>query len=133
VVKHLKIMCADTLGRYGLLSLALIATPAVFAESLADPTRPPASLAAPQGNASVPVGGPILQSVLISPGRMVAIISGQTVKLDEKFGEATVIKIAENEVVLRNGKDLQTLKLFPGVEKRVASGRVATHLNRGRQ
>lgn len=96
----------------------------VFAENLPDPTRPPATAAdsgTQQGN-SMPEAGPELQSVLISPKRKVAIISGQSVMLGEKFGEARVIKITENEVVLRNGQDVQVLKLFPGIQKKIRPG-----------
>ena len=52
-----------------------------------------------------------------------AMISGQMVKVGDRVGEARVIKISETEVVLRNGKELETLKLFPGVEKRRNPGR----------
>lgn len=99
---------------------------AASAQVLKDPTRPPASHGA-SGNdgatGAAPVSVPVLQSVLISPGRMVAIISGQTVKLGDQIGDARVIKITETEVVLRNGKDLQTLKLFPNIEKKASNGR----------
>jgi MSHA biogenesis protein MshK len=106
----------------GFLLLMFAAAPVNFAESFADPTRPPASLGVAQDGAiSAPAPGPVLQSVLISPGRMVAVISGKTVSIGEKFGEARVIKITETEVQLRNGTDLQTLKLFPGIEKRLTS------------
>lgn len=109
----------------GFLLLMLAATPVSFAETFLDPTRPPASLGLAAGPIS-PASGPVLQSVLISPGRMLAIISGQTVRLGEKFGEARVVKITESEVLLRSGKDLQTLKLFPGIEKRLNSSRADT-------
>src|SRR5450759_1304523 len=108
----------------GFLLLVYAATPVSFAENFLDPTRPPASLGlAQEGTVSPPAAGPVLQSVLISPGRMVAIISGKTVRLGEKFGEARVVKITESEVVLRSGTDSQTLKLFPRIEKRLTSSR----------
>ena len=110
----------------GFLLLMLAAMPVSFAQSFLDPTRPPASLGLAAGTISAPASGPVLQSVLISPGRMVAIISGKTVSLGEKFGEARVVKITESEVVLRSGTDLQTLKLFPGIEKRLISSRADT-------
>lgn len=92
------------------------------AETLSDPTRPPASLGVvEQGGGATVAAGPVLQSVLISPGRRVAVISGQNVKLGEKFGDARVVRITESEVVLKNGKDTQTLRLFPDVEKRRVS------------
>lgn len=112
--------------RVRISSVFLMAFSAVYidaaGQNLADPTRPPViAEPAPQGAEVVtPVAGPELQSVLISPTRRVAIISGQSVKLGDKFGEARVVKITENEVVLRNGKDVQVLKLFPGVQKNTA-------------
>ncbi len=99
-----------------LLPFAAIAA----AESLPDPTRPPASLNLGQQDVTK-FSGPVLQSIMISLERRAAIISGQTVRLGEKFGNAEVIKISEGEVVLRSGKDLQTLKLFPNIEKLPAS------------
>lgn len=110
---------AKTVAIQGGLALFLTgAMSFVSAENLPDPTRPPASFSAvPTNNPVVLTSGPVLQSVLISPGRMVAIISGQTVKLGGKIGEAQVVKITESEVVLRSGKETQTLKLFPDIKK----------------
>ena len=103
---------------YCLLALSL-AAPAQ-AETLPDPTRPPAALTAARltGEAPPAPPSPSLQSVIISPKHTMAIINGQTVKLGEKFGDALLVKVTETEVVLRNGNMLQTLKLFPDVEKR---------------
>ena len=87
------------------------------AESLPDPTRPPSEFEVPAaGGATVP-SGPLLQSVLISPRHKAAIISGETVTLGGRYGSARVVKISESGVVLNEGGSLQTLKLFPGVEK----------------
>ena len=109
---------------FGLLLLLSILMPAAFAESFSDPTRPPATLGiAESGEASTKAPGPVLQSVLISKGRKVAVISGQTVRLGGKFGESRLVSITESEVELKSGKDVQTLKLFPDVEKRLASSR----------
>lgn len=97
---------------------------AAFAEGFSDPTRPPASLGIVEpGTKTSKESGPILQSVLISKGRKVAVINGQTVRLGDKFGKARLVSISETEVVLKSGKDVQTLKLFPDVEKRLASSR----------
>jgi MSHA biogenesis protein MshK len=104
-----------------LLALALCAG----AENLADPTLPPASLGQPESSHSAPVAsGPVLQSVLVSAGRKVAVISGQTVTLGGKFGDAVVVKITEGEVALRTGNDVKILKLFPGMEKRASAAGV---------
>ena len=93
------------------------------AENLPDPTRPPSSLGPlPPGfgeepdNAPAPM--PVLQSIMLSATRKAAMISGQTVILGEKFGEARLVKLTPSEAVLRTGEGLQVLKLFPDVEKK---------------
>lgn len=97
---------------------------AVLAQTLSDPTRPPTVTSESSTNAEV-FTGPVLQSILIAPKRSIAIISGQTVALNGKYGEQTLIRITETEVVLSNGKELQTLKLFPDFDKKLvrASGK----------
>jgi MSHA biogenesis protein MshK len=99
------------------------------AEDLPDPTRPPpepVAAAASSATAAVPTGGPLLQSVLISPRHKVAIISGKMVALGGMYGSARVVKISEGEVVLNEEGNLQTLKLFPGVEKKTSQTGEAT-------
>ena len=88
------------------------------AENLPDPTRPPAELGAPA--IAVVHSGPVLQSVLISPERKTAIISGETISLGGQYRKGRVVKISESEVVLNNGGNLQTLRLFPEVEKKTS-------------
>ncbi len=89
----------------------------------ADPTRPPDAApggAAPGGPSSL---GPRLESVLIAPDRRLAVISGQQVRLGEKFGDGHVVRITESEVVIRSGEGTETLKLLPEAEKRLRSRR----------
>jgi MSHA biogenesis protein MshK len=85
--------------------------------SLADPTRPPNVVAEGAGEAAVRAG-PQLQSVLISPTRRVAVISGQAVSLGGRYGEATVASITESAVLLRYAGRQETLRLISGVDKR---------------
>ncbi|MCU6498388.1 MSHA biogenesis protein MshK [Rugamonas sp. A1-17] len=96
----------------------LLALPAL-AQKMADPTRPPATLAASETEAaasdSMP-SGPRLQSILISRtpgGRKLAVIDGATVRAGAKVGDAVLVRINDNSVVLRRGKNLETLTLFP--------------------
>lgn len=112
-------MAVFTLG--GMTTFAL-------AQALVDPTRPPSMAAAgePNADSATTTTGPILQSVLISPRRTEAIISGRTVKVGDRIGDARVIRIAENEVVLRSGAGLQTLKIFPDIQKHQNAGRTVT-------
>jgi MSHA biogenesis protein MshK len=87
------------------------------AQGLNDPTRPPQAMDAV--GAAADTSGSVLQSVLISEGRRAAIIGGQLVELGQKFGEATLTRVAEGEVTLTQGREMQVLRLFPGVDKRV--------------
>ncbi len=78
-------------------------------------------------------GGLVLQSVMISSTRRAAIINGEMVKLGEKYGDAVLIKVAENEVVLKSGDTTQVLKMYPGVEKRdIAPAAVKSAPRRGK-
>jgi MSHA biogenesis protein MshK len=90
------------------------------AENLPDPTQPATPGSVTSGGAVVS-SGPVLQSVMISTGRRVAVISGQAVKLGEKYGDLQVIRITESEVVLQGEGGTQTLRLYPGVEKKLTS------------
>jgi len=80
-----------------------------------------------------PEAGPVLQSVLLAGGRREAIISGVRVSEGEKFGDARVIKISENGVVLKSAEGLQTLKLFPAVEKKTAKKEAPISKNSNRR
>lgn len=96
----------------------LLALPA-SAQKLADPTRPPAMMAAPESEVaaeSAVAAGPRLQSILIGRapgGRRLAVIDGATVRTGAKVGDAVLERINDNTVVLRRGKHLETLTLFP--------------------
>ncbi len=100
-----------------MLVMATLAAGALSAQITNDPTRPPSGYADVE-NSGLASGGPVLQSVMITPTLKAAIIDGEMVKLGGKFGNAQVVKISENEVVLRDNEQIQVLKMYPGVEKR---------------
>ena len=100
------------------LLIAALASGLAPAAPFADPTRPPNVTGAEPGDGRAAVAGPRLESVLIAPDRRIAVISGQTVPLGGKYGEARLVRISESEVVLQNGDQRETLKLFPEVEKK---------------
>ena len=106
--------------RTGLFIALMAGTFSAWAQVGGDPTRPPVGFEEEGGTApsAEAGGGPTLQSVVISPTHKAAIISGVMVRLGEKYGDAVLVKVAENEVVLRNGSENQVLKLYPGLEKR---------------
>jgi MSHA biogenesis protein MshK len=101
-----------------LAGLFALAEGAAFAQGgLADPTRPPNTVATPQGGEEQAAGGRQLQSVLLSGGRKLAVIDGNVVPLGGTLGDARVVRITETEVVLKTGEETETLKLYPGVDK----------------
>lgn len=108
----------------GLLCSLGFATAAALAESLPDPTRPTGAAYAEETANDAP-RGPVLQSVLSSSGRRIAIISGQTVKQGDMIGNARVHRIRDTEVVLAQGRETQVLRLFPVLEKQPSTPRPA--------
>ena len=102
------------------LSLMLIGlSGAAQAESLPDPTRPPPGVDA--AATIVVTSGPMLQVIRTLDGQRLAIISGQALKVGGKVGDAIVTRIDEDRVMLRGPEGVQTLKLFPDVEKSPAA------------
>ncbi len=106
-----------------LAAMALLAS--AHAESLPDPTRPPLAVLAPAsaaGDATEPVGGLVLQSVLIAPDRRSAVISGQSMALGDTVGGFRLVRVAAGEVTLEGHEGSRTLSLFPDVRKRKPHG-----------
>lgn len=101
--------------------LLLVALPA--AAQLADPTRPPSSVATPADAAAAPVQSAVLQSVILRQGgKPAALISGVVVELGGQVGEAKLVKIQEDAVVLRGPQGDETLRLIPDAEKKAKVG-----------
>ena len=94
---------------------ALLAPVTALAQIVTDPTRPPAGIFADVPDATAP--GNQLQSVMISPTRRAAIINGVVVELGAKYGDAVLMQVAEDEIVLESGGSRQVLKLHPAVER----------------
>jgi MSHA biogenesis protein MshK len=107
------------LGFCAAATVALMAD-AADAQLNNDPTRPPAAVLSATPGGDVQSGGPLLQSVMITPTERSAIIGGERVKQGGKYGDARVVKITETEVVLRSSTGTETLRLYPGVEMKPA-------------
>jgi MSHA biogenesis protein MshK len=90
------------------------------AQALSDPMRPANVL---EGAAEVraSAAGPVLQSVLISRERKVAVINGKAMKIGDRMGEATLVSIEVAEVILESRGTLQVLKLYPNAQKRTGA------------
>ena len=95
------------------------------AESLKDPTLPPANLTSETNSINtdgqaMPTG-PVLQSVMLGAQYRAAIIDGQKVVLGQKYGDARLIKLSEREALLRNPDgSTQTLSLSV-VDKKITT------------
>ena len=86
------------------------------AQTLRDPTRPPAAGA--KGAAGrIEHSGWVLQSVLISPERRYAIINDEVVRLGGSIAGAELIAVAEERVTLRTRDGLRIVHLFPDVTR----------------
>jgi len=100
------------------LAAAGLLAGAALAQPLADPMRPPVESSA-ERSAATEIASSRLQSVLISPGRSVAVIDGRAVRLGERVGDATLISIEPSEVTLERGAARERLTLLPSaIEKR---------------
>ncbi|MFT5531939.1 MAG: MSHA biogenesis protein MshK [Candidatus Paceibacteria bacterium] len=97
-------------------------TRCVLAQTLPDPTRPPGVMRASVIKiAEEAVVEPVLQSVLISPSRKIAVISGEIVALNGTFGDFQLVSITESVVLLKNGKSEKRLFLLFPVEQRFSN------------
>lgn len=92
---------------------------------LADPTRPLLDTTL-SGDALPGISAPAasgLQSVILrKQGKPAALINGEVVELGGKVGEARLVKVSEDAVVLRGPGGEETLRLIPTAEKKLAAG-----------
>lgn len=113
--------------RTTLLLAALGASWAALAsdDTLPDPTRLPASLAAPvankEGAADTGAATATVQAIKYGTKHQSVVINGQEIPLGGRYGDARVTAITATEVVLSTGKEKQVLKLFPDAEKKAAA------------
>ena len=100
------------------LSVVLAILPAVgySQEQLTDPTRP--ALAIGHGAASEsPTINLRLESVIIGKHRQQAIINGEVYQVGQMIGSAKLLSISAQTVNLQQDGRVQTLSLFPGLER----------------
>ncbi|MDP1525380.1 MAG: hypothetical protein Q8M20_06185 [Rhodocyclaceae bacterium] len=110
-----------------ILALSLVLAAPAWGQ-LADPTRPPPQFVAPAAGSGAVAAAPAvtgLQSVILSrdgKGRPAAVINGEVVRLGEMHGEARLVKVAEDHVVLLGAEGRETLRLMPAAEKTMKVG-----------
>jgi len=99
----------------------LMALPCLVQAQSADPTRPAidASAGADLSAESAMTTSSGLQSVILrKSGKPAALINGVVVELGGKVGEARLVKVGEEHVVLRGPLGDETLRLMPAAEKK---------------
>jgi len=99
------------------LLLASVSSVAI-AQQLRDPTSPPTGASnKPATEKSRSRGGLVLQTVLISPERKNAVISGRVMSVGDTISGFRLVEIREGEVVMKGSKGTRTLRLYPAVSK----------------
>jgi MSHA biogenesis protein MshK len=120
------------MAAYLTLGFALIISlgaPCSLAQGLSDPTRPPREILGGGGGAGAaePVANlSPAQIVIISTDRRQATINGRTVALGGRYGDATLVRISDEEIVLRRGDTTEVIKLYSSVHRRKLAARNQT-------
>lgn len=98
------------------------------AEVLRDPTTPPMQLEQAGAN-NKPLGGPVLQSVMLSMHQKAAIINGQYVKLGKKYEQSVLVRVTESEAILQAADgSKQVLKMeYPLQKKPIITPLASAH------
>ena len=110
------------MAAYLTLSFALIISlgaPRSLAQGLYDPTRPPREiLGGAAGTFEPAVSSSPAQVVIISKDRRQATINGRTVSLGGRYGNATLVRISDEEIVLQRPEATETIKLYSSVYRK---------------
>lgn len=108
------------MARRLIFPLLLLAACTVQAQS-ADPTRPAidTGVGMPAGAPAATSAGGLQSIIQRRSGKPAALINGAVVELGGKVGEARLVKIGDDFVVLRGAMGKEILRLTPGVEKKV--------------
>jgi hypothetical protein len=97
-------------------AVLFMTTFAIAAQQLRDPTRPPSEeYKVGASGARESRSGMVLQTVLISPDRQAAVISGRLMSLGDTISGFRLAEIHESEVVMKGHSGTRTLRLFPDV------------------
>jgi len=109
-----------------LLLAGMLAHAGLVRAELADPMRPP-HLSGATAAAATPGGaGAGLQSIIKRrDGRSVAVIDGAIVARGDRVGDAELVEIRDQAVVLRGPRGERILRLAPGAAAKVGAGATA--------
>jgi MSHA biogenesis protein MshK len=110
------------MAAYLTLGLALVISLGAtrsLAQGLNDPTRPPREILGGSADAYEPAASSSpAQVVIISKDRRQVTINGRTVNLGERYGNATVVRITDEEIVLQRPEATETIKLYSSVQRK---------------
>jgi MSHA biogenesis protein MshK len=85
--------------------------------ALNDPTRPTDHALFFGTGQSASSAQWVLQSILLSSDRRIAVINGTRVREGDRLGSAKVVRIADSHVLLKTGGTTLTLRLLPETVK----------------
>ncbi len=102
-----------------LVVIAALGAPRVLAQGLRDPTRPPPQILGRSSDGYEPAASSSpAQVVIISKDRRQVTINGRTVNLGERYGNAAVVRITDEEIVLQRPEATETIKLYSSVQRK---------------
>ena len=103
----------------GFALVIALGAPRSLAQGLNDPTRPPREILGGGADAfEPPANRSPAQVVIISTDRRQATINGQTVVVGGRYGNATLVRISDEEIVLRRGEATEVIRLYSSVHRR---------------
>jgi MSHA biogenesis protein MshK len=99
--------------------IAALGAPRALAQGLNDPTRPPREMLGGAADAYEPAASSSpAQVVIISKDRRQATINGRTVNLGGRYGDATVVRITDEEIVLQKPEATETIRLYSSIQRK---------------
>jgi MSHA biogenesis protein MshK len=105
----------------GLAVIALLAAAPLQAQGMSDPMRPPREILGGAEHVETPPSTSPAQVVIISPDRRQATINGRTVSVGGRYGDATLTKISDEELVLQKPDSTEVIRLYSSVNRRMRS------------
>lgn len=102
--------------------LGTVSSASAWAQGLPDPTRPGSAVDQPATMTSGEATGTGLQTIIRRIGaKPAAVINGEYVQLGGRIGDARLVKVSEDSVVLQTPTGREELKLLPSVEKKMSA------------
>ena len=104
----------------GALFIGLLVALPALAQGLSDPMRPPREiLGGAPDSAEAPASSSPAQVIVISKDRRQATINGRTVNLGERYGDATLARISDEEIVLERPDSTEVIRLYSSVNRKM--------------